>query len=72
MRGIDPKWIVYLGVLVMIEQGIGQGTVSLTNVVPADWAPWISSWCNLLAFVGTSVMTGLGAVSSSSKGPLIK
>jgi hypothetical protein len=70
-NGIDPKWTVYLGMLVAIEQAIGHGTVSLTNLVPADWATYITSWCNFLAFVGTSIMTYQAAVSSSNAGPLI-
>lgn len=71
MKGIDSKWVFWLGVLVMIEQAVGHGTVSLTNVVPADWAPWITGWCNLLAFIGTTVMTGLTAYSSKAPGLLV-
>jgi hypothetical protein len=71
MKGIDPKYIMYLGLLVSIEQAIGHGTVSLTNIVPSDWTPYVTSWCNMLAFVGTAIMTGQAAISSSSPGPLI-
>ncbi len=71
MKGIDPKWTMYLGLLVTIEQAIGHGTVSLTNLVPADWSPYITSWCNFLAFVGTSIMTYQAAVSSPMPGPAI-
>jgi hypothetical protein len=71
MKGIDPKYMMYLGLLVTIEQAIGHGTVSLTNLVPADWAPYITSWCNFLAFVGTAIMTYQAAASSSSPGPLV-
>lgn len=69
MKGIDPKWAMYLGLLVTIEQAIGHGTVSLTNLVPASWAPYITSWCNFLAFVGTAVMTYQAAVSAPLPGP---
>lgn len=69
MKGIDPKWAMYLGLLVTIEQAIGHGTVSLTNLVPADWAPYITSWCNFLAFAGTSIMTYQAAVSAPTAGP---
>ena len=72
MNGIDPKWVMWLGVLVTIEQAVGQGTVKLTNVVPEAWAPGVIGWCNLLAFVGTAIMTAMSAVSSSAKGPLAK
>ncbi|HYM31817.1 MAG TPA: hypothetical protein VEU47_10980 [Candidatus Cybelea sp.] len=71
MKGIDPKYIMYLGLLVTIEQAVGHGTISLTNIVPADIAPYVTSWCNLLAFIGTTIMTGQAAVSSSATGPLI-
>lgn len=69
MKGIDPKWAMYLGLLVTIEQAIGHGTVSLTNLVPESWAPYITSWCNFLAFVGTAVMTYQAAVSAPLPGP---
>lgn len=71
MKGIDPKYIMWLGLAVGIEQAIGHGTVSLTNIVPADWAPYVTSWCNLLAFIGTSIMTYQAAVSGPQTGPLI-
>jgi hypothetical protein len=71
MKGIDPKYIMYLGLLVSIEQAIGHGTVSLTNIVPPDWQPYITSWCNLLAWVGTAIMTWQAAISSNAPGPLI-
>jgi hypothetical protein len=69
MKGIDPKWAMYLGLLVTIEQAIGHGTVSLTNLVPDSWAPYITSWCNFLAFIGTAVMTYQAAVSAPLPGP---
>ena len=70
MKGIDPKWTMYLGLLVAVEQAIGHGTVSLTNLIPEDWAPYITSWCNFLAFVGTSIMTYQAAMSSPLPGPM--
>ena len=71
LPGINPKYCAYIGLAVLIEQAIGHGTVSLTNIVPAAWAPYITSWCNLLAFVGTTIMTGQAAYSSPSAGPMI-
>jgi hypothetical protein len=72
MKGIDPKYIMWLGLAVTIEQAIGHGTVSLTNIIPASWAPYVTAWCNLLAFIGTSIMTYQAAVSGPQTGPLIK
>lgn len=71
MKGIDPKYIMWLGLLVAVEQAIGHGTVSLTNLVPVSWAPYITSWCNALAFIGTTIMTYQAAVSGPQTGPLL-
>ena len=71
MKGIDPKWTMYLGLLVAVEQAIGHGTVSLTNLIPEEWAPYVTSWCNFLAFVGTSIMTYQAAMSSPLPGPMV-
>jgi len=71
MKGIDPKYIMWLGIVVGIEQAIGHGTVSLTNIIPAEWSPYVTSWCNLLAFFGTSVMTYQAAVSGPQTGPFL-
>lgn len=71
MKGIDPKYIMWLGLAVSIEQAIGHGTVSLTNIVPAAWTPYVTSWCNLLAFIGTAIMTYQAAVSGPQTGPLL-
>lgn len=71
MKAIDPKYIMWLGLVVTLEQAIGHGTVSLTNVIPVSWTPYVTSWCNLLAFFGTSVMTYQAAVSGPQTGPLI-
>lgn len=72
MSGIDPKWVFYLGIAVTIEQGIGQGSVKLANVVPDTWAPFIIGWCTMLAFIGNIVMTALAGYSSKAAGPMIK
>jgi hypothetical protein len=72
MKGVDPVVTMWLGVAVTIEQAIGNGTVLLTNVIPAAWTPWVVGWCNFLAFVGTVAMTAMSAFSSQHSGPLIK
>jgi hypothetical protein len=72
MSGIDPKWPTLIGVLVVIEQAIGQGTVKLTDAIPAGYIPIVTSWCNILAFVGTTIMTAMTAYSSKASGPLTK
>lgn len=72
MSGIDPKWPTLIGVLVVIEQAVGQGTVKLTDAIPAAWIPGVISWCNILAFIGTALMTAMTAYSSKAAGPLAK
>lgn len=70
-NGVDPKWMVLLGLLINIEKGIGQGAVSLTNMIPDSWIPHVLAWSNGLAWVGVALMTGLAALSSAAAGPLV-
>jgi hypothetical protein len=70
-NGVDPKWMVLLGVLINIEKGIGQGAVSLTNMIPESWIPHVLAWSNGLAWFGLVLMTGLAALSSNMPGPLV-
>lgn len=70
MTGIDPKWAFWLGVVIFLEQGVGQGTVKLTNVIPDGWIPYVVSWCALLAWAGGAIQTALIGYSSKDKGPL--
>jgi len=69
------NWIFWIGLAVTIEQAIGQGSVKLTNVIPELWQPFIIGWCNLLAFIGTAIMTALSRgnqqTSSSAVKPII-
>jgi len=54
---------MWISILVAIETAVGNGTVSLTNVVPPTWAPYIVGWCSLLAFIGTTIMAAMTAGS---------
>lgn len=67
----DPKIGFILGILTTIEIAISSGTVSLTNVVPAMYVPYVVGWCGLLAFIGSTVMTFLHGYSSGQVGPLV-
>ncbi len=71
MKGIDPIWLIILGVIVTVDQGIGQGAVSLTNMFPAGWAPHIQAWCGFIGIVGTAVMSAMSLYSSNKAGPLV-
>lgn len=48
-----------ISALVAIEMAIGHGTVSLTNAIPDSWIPRVQAWCNILAFVGTTIIAAL-------------
>lgn len=52
-------WITVISLLVAVEMAIGHGTVSLTNAVPDSWVPRIQAWCNILAFIGSSIVAAL-------------
>lgn len=71
MKGIDAKWVFYLGIIITIEQAIGQGSVSLTNLIPMDWIPYVKSWSAFLALMGTTIMTAMSGYSSANSGPLV-
>ena len=71
MKGIDPKYIMWLGFIIYLEKGIGQGAISLTNMIPASWIPVVLAWCNGLAWGGVGLMTTLAAFSSNATGPFI-
>lgn len=69
---VNPQISFWIGVVISVAVGIGGGTVSLTNVIPEQWIPIVQAWTNLFAFVGTTFLTALHAVSSPKKGPLAK
>lgn len=71
MKGIDPKWVFYLGLIVTIETAIAQGTISLTNMIPEYAIAYVVAWNKALSFVGTAVMTGLSGYSSAARGPMV-
>lgn len=72
MSGVDPKYVFWLGIVVTSFTAISQGTISLTNMIPTDWIPYVVAWSKALDFIGTAVMTGLAGFSSTAKGPLVK
>jgi hypothetical protein len=67
---ISSNVMTIISILVMIEQAVGGGTVLLTNAIPADWIPLVKSWCLILAFIGTAVLSAGHAFSGAGSGPL--
>lgn len=67
MPNIDPVVRFWIGFIVTIAIGISQGTLVLTNAVPADLLPYVTGWCSIFAFVGSALLTALnGAASTTS------
>lgn len=67
---MDPKVSAIVGILVLIEQAVGGGTILLTNAIPEAWIPIVKSWCLILAFIGSSYLTAGHVFSSATPGPL--
>ena len=70
MMKVDPKIAFWLGVITVIAQGISQGTIHLTNVVPVNWIPYVTGWMGLISFINVSLLTALNGFSSNASGPL--
>jgi hypothetical protein len=51
--------ITALSLLVAVEMGVGHGTIALTNAIPEAWVPRVQAWCNILATVGSLMITAL-------------
>jgi len=63
---IDPKFRFIIGLVVTFCIGVSSGTVVLTNAIPHDWIPIAGAWCGIIAFVGSSVMTGVSALGMTT------
>jgi hypothetical protein len=70
MPTVDPQVRFWVGIVITIAVGISQGTVSLTNAIPAGSIPSVTAWAGILAFVGSALLTGLNALASTSKSRL--
>ena len=67
MPNIDPLARFWIGIIITIAIGVSQGTLVLTNAVPAGWIPYVTTWCGIIAFIGSSVLTALnGAATTTS------
>jgi hypothetical protein len=72
MNGINPKWGMYLGLAVLLEQTIAHGgTALLAGTMPDNWIVHVTSTANVLAVLGTAIMTWQASVSSYAAGPLV-
>ena len=69
MPYIDPTVRFWIGVAVTIAVAVSQGTLALSNAVPADLIPYVTAWCGIFAFVGSTLLTALNgaAMTTSSR-----
>lgn len=70
MPNVDPIVRFWIGVGVTLAIGISSGTVHLTGAIPHDWILPATSWCSILAFVGSSVLTGLNGLAATTQSRL--
>lgn len=67
----DPKFSFWFGVAITALIGLGSGTVSLTNALPADWIPYVIAWTKILSFFGSGLLTAMHGYSSGNSGPFV-
>ena|SRR5690242_1133900 len=59
---IDPKIKLVVGVIITTAIGISSGSVALKGAIPESWIPYVTAWSGIIAFVGSSIQTGLQAM----------
>ena len=64
---IDPKWRFAISIVVTIAIGISQGTLVLTNAIPAAYIPMVAAWCGIIAFIGSAVNTTISGMGMSTQ-----
>jgi hypothetical protein len=50
------NWVVWLAILVAIETQLGNGTMSLANMLPDAWIPFVKAWAANLGSVGALIL----------------
>jgi hypothetical protein len=56
------NWLVMLGIVTTIMQGLTSGTIHLTNAIPDSWIPRVTAWAGIFATLNSVILTG--AISS--------
>lgn len=67
---VDPAVTFWISLVTTIAQGVTAGTIHLTNIVPPDWIPYVTSWLGLIVFVNMSFLTAMSGFSSAKTGVL--
>jgi hypothetical protein len=66
----DPRVTFWLGIITTLAQGIANGTVHLTGLIPAEYVAPVTGWMGLIAFINVAVLTAMSGMSSTARGPL--
>ncbi len=67
MPNVDPVIRFWIGIIVTIAVAVSQGTLVLTNAIPAAAIPYVTAWSGIFAFAGSALLTALnGAASTTS------
>lgn len=64
---IDPTYRFIIGLFITFAIGVSQGTVSLTNAIPADLIKPVVAWCGILAFLGSAATTAISGIGMSNQ-----
>ncbi|QPF81692.1 hypothetical protein IC762_17875 [Bradyrhizobium genosp. L] len=51
------NWVAVLGIVVAVETQLGNGSMSLANMVPEAWIPYVKAWAANLGSVGALIMS---------------
>lgn len=67
---LSARTTFIIGIVSFVVQGILQGGVHLTSLIPADWVPYATGWMALISLTCTAVLTAGSGFSSVGPGPL--
>lgn len=68
---VSNKVSFYFGLWTTILLLVASGSVNLTNVVPADWIPYVQAWSSFLGAINSAILTALNGYASNAAGPLV-
>jgi hypothetical protein len=63
---IDPKWRFIISIAITFAIGVSQGTVVLTNAIPADFIKPVVAWCGIFAFIGSAANTAISGLGMTT------
>jgi hypothetical protein len=55
LQGLN--WVCVLGIVVAVETQIGNGSMSLVDMIPALWIPGVKAWMANLGSIGALIMS---------------